>query len=148
MGFNKRYIDKDKILNAIKLNNISKLTDNVDAVIMDSWASRFYENYEFNNTYKIDRDKLNDDVRFFSDHSKTYSHENFNKLKKLSNILENLIMDESWVDILLTLNMLGTEGVDEKNIGRYPLLRKLCIGKIINHYTIESRNKIIDNILK
>ena len=117
MSFNKRYITKDSILSCIKNGeSLSRLTK-ADALIMDNWSSRFFDNYSFD--YQKMRDELNNDVMFQSSYNATYEHKNFNSLKKLSNILENLIKDPSWTEILLTTNILGGESiVTGKQIGR------------------------------
>jgi len=112
---------------------------------MDNWSSRFFDNYSFD--YQKMRDELNNDVMFQSSYNATYEHKNFNSLKKLSNILENLIKDPSWTEILLTTNILGSEGITEEMSGKFPLLKDYCINKIIKHYTLESREKSINNIL-
>ena len=152
MGFNKKYINKDKIMEAIKLNSLSKLTDDSDALIMDSWASKFFDNYDFNSSYKNYRDKLDDDTKYSSVHHVIYNHENFGKLKKLSNILENLIREESWIDVLLAFDLMVDLGiiyeVTDDMKGKYRKLRELCINKIVNHYTTESSDKIIETILE
>jgi len=145
MSFNKRYITKDSILSCIKNGeSLSRLTK-ADALIMDNWSTRFFDNYSFD--YQKMRDELNTDVMFQSNYNATYEHKNFNSLKRLSNILENLIKDPSWTEILLTTNILGSEGITEEMHGKFPLLKDYCINKIIKHYTLESREKSINNIL-
>lgn len=149
MGFNKRYLDKETIMDTIKSNgSIIKLT-NVDALITDYWSGKFLDNYNFKNYQKL-RDKLNDDVKFSSSHQTTYEHDNFSKInniKNLSNILENLIKDPSWTEVIITFQLLGSEDVPVSAKGRFNDLKDICIDKIINYYTTESRDKIINNIL-
>lgn len=150
MGFNKRYITKEKIINAIKENSVDKLFK-ADQLIMDSWSERFHDNYDFGENYKNNRKKLNDNTRFSSFHDAIYNHENFPKLKKLSNILENLIREESWIDVLLAFDIMVDLGIiyeiTEDMRGKYSQLRELCINKITNYYTTESRDKAIENAL-
>ena len=150
MGFNKRYLDKDKIMDTINSNgSISRLV-NADSLICDSWSTRFMDNYDFKKYQKL-RDKLNNDVMFSSNLSNTVEHENFNKInniKNLSNILENLINNPSWVEVIITFQLLGdSDEVDGNSIGRFDKLRSKCINKIVNYYTTESRDKTINNIL-
>lgn len=150
MGFNKRYLDKEKIMETIKSKgSIQKLT-NVDALICDYWSGRFMEHYDFKNYQKL-RDKLCNDTKFSSNHQTTYDHENFPKIlniKNLSNILENLVSNnDSWIEVILTFQLLGNDDVPKSASGLFDQLKKICIDKIINHYTTESRDKIISNIL-
>jgi hypothetical protein len=149
MGFNKRYLDKDKIMDTINSNgSISRLV-NADMLICDSWSTKFMDNYDFKKYQKL-RDKLNNDVQFSSKLNNTYEHENFdeiNKISNLSNVLENLINNPSWLEVIITLQILGNEEIDEYSRGKFDKLKNICINKIINYYTTESRDKIINNIL-
>ena len=107
MGFNKRYIRKEMILDNIdNISYISKLVK-ADALIMDSWSVKFFDNFDFKyETYNKLREELYDDVQFYSFHKPTLEHKNYNKLKKLSNVLINLKTNPSWSDILLTSDIL------------------------------------------
>ena len=119
MGFHKRYIKKEMILENV--DNIPYVTRLVkaDALIIDSWSDKFYKNFNFKwEKYQELREILNEDVKFWSMHSKTLEHENYPKLKNLSNVLLNLKTDPSWVDILLTtdiLKELDMEFVENQN---------------------------------
>lgn len=148
MGFNKRYLDKEIIMCTIKNNDsISKLI-NVDCLITDSWSERFLNCY--NSKYQGLRDKLAIDTRFSSNNKSIYDHKNFSKInniKNLSNILENLVRDPNWVEVIFTLNLLGDDDIDDKVRGKFDKLKDICVKKIINYYTIESRDKVITNIL-
>jgi len=44
MSFNKRYITKEKIINAVMENKVDRLF-NADSLIMDDFCSKFYHNY-------------------------------------------------------------------------------------------------------
>lgn len=44
MGFNKKWVTKEMVLNT-KEENLSRLF-NADALIMDTWSSKFYELYK------------------------------------------------------------------------------------------------------
>ena len=149
MSFNKRYLDKDRIMDTINSNgSISKLV-NADSLICDYWSSRFIDNYDFKKYQKL-RDKLNIDVQFSSKLNSTYEHENFDKINKisnLSNVLENLISNPSWLEVIITLQLLGNEEIDEDSRGKFDKLKNICINKIVAYYTTESRDKIINNIL-
>ena len=58
----------------------------------------------------------------------------------------------SWIDVLLAFDMMVDlciiHEVTPDMRGRFPLLRELCISRITSHYTTESRDKTIENILK
>jgi hypothetical protein len=145
MGFNKRYITKDKILNAIKEDTVHKLFM-ADALIMDSWSSVFQDNYDFGASYRMDRVKLENDTKYSSFHDSMINHEIFPKVIKLSNSLEGLLSTDSWLDILVVLELLGSEGTDDIR-GNFKALKKHCIDKIMNHFTMLSRNKSIDKVV-
>jgi hypothetical protein len=134
MSFNKRYISKESVMTQLKSgSSLSKLL-NADALIMDNWSSKFFKDYKNDAKYRADRQQLLDDTRFLSFHSATLEHRNFDKLKNLSNILENLYLSPSWVDILLTLDILGGSDVPDSAIGKYEKLRTICIDKIEKHF--------------
>jgi hypothetical protein len=155
MGFNKRYITKDSVLSCIKEGNDLNRLLRADALIIDNWSLRFFENYDTSNKYKEMRDELEREVIFSSNLSDTINHRNFNKLRKLSNILENLIKapssgpinnTHSWTEVLLAASFKLGE-VPEEYRGKFEKHRQFYINAIINLYTTESRDKIIDNIL-
>lgn len=134
MGFNKRYISKETVISRLSNGeNLSTLLK-ADALIMDDWSSKFFKEYKNDPMYVTNRQRLIDDNLFSSSHDTTYKHENFTKLKNLSNILENLYLDPNWVDILLTFEILGGEGVPRSAAGRYEKLRTICIDKIEKHF--------------
>jgi hypothetical protein len=134
MSFNKRYISKESVMTQLKSgSSLSKLL-NADALIMDNWSSKFFKDYKNDVKYRSDRQQLLDDTRFLSFHSATLEHRNFDKLKNLSNVLENLYLNPSWVDILLTLDILGGSDVPDSASGKYEKLRTICIDKIEKHF--------------
>lgn len=144
MGFNKRYITKDLILLYIEedknLNGLLK----ADSLIMDNWSYSFFNNYDSSSDYKKIRDELNSEVVFSSNLTDITNHYNFNKLRKLSNILENLIKHSSWTDVLLA----DTFNFEKPNyLGNFEMTRQFYIDAIINLYTNQSRDKIISEIL-
>lgn len=134
MSFNKRYITKSTVI--FELSNgrsLSRLL-NADALIMDDWSSKFFKYYDNDIVYLSDRRKLIDDTKFSSNLSDTKLHENFTKLKNLSNVLENIYLDPNWVDVLITFEILGSEDIPKSSIGKYEKLRTICIDKIEKHF--------------
>jgi hypothetical protein len=122
------------ILNNIK--NISYISNlvNADALIIDSWSKKFFDNFNFKwKTYQKSRSKIIQDVMFSSDHRSIIEHINYVKLKNLSNILINLKTDPSWVDILLTYDITGTIA-NEEYAGNFDKLVIDCINKINSIY--------------
>jgi hypothetical protein len=117
-----------------------------DALIMDSWSSVFQDNYDFGASYRMDRVKLENDTKYSSFHDSMINHEIFPKVIKLSNSLEGLLSTDSWLDILVVLELLGSEGTDDIR-GNFKALKKHCIDKIMNHFTMLSRNKSIDKVV-
>lgn len=135
MGFNKRYISKESVMLELSNGSSPSRLLKADALIMDDWSSKFFKEYKNNDSYRLDRQRLIEDTRFSSNHDTTYKHQNFGKLKNLSNILENLYLESNWVDILLTFEILGGEGVPKSDVGRYEKLRTICIDKIEKHFS-------------
>jgi hypothetical protein len=107
MGFNKRFVKKEMILgNVDNIPYVCRLV-NADALIIDAWSDKFFKNFDFKwEKYQELREKLNTDVQFWSMHDKTLEHENYPKLKSLSNVLLNLKTNPSWTDILLVSDIL------------------------------------------
>lgn len=147
MGFNKRYITKDMILSCIKEGGDVNRLLRADALIMDNWSSRFFENYDTSTKYREMRTELESQVRFSSNLNDTLNHKYFTKLRKLSNILENLIKDPSWTEVLLASSFNLVKEIPEECRGKFDKHKQFYIDAIINLYTTESRDKIIDNIL-
>ena len=119
MGFNKRYIRKEMILeNVSNINFICKLV-NADALIIDTWSSNFYDNFNFKCVkYNKIREVIKKDIIFNSHHNNVLNHENYKELFNLSNVLLNLKTDPSWVDVLLTgdiLNEIDTDFMKKKD---------------------------------
>ncbi len=149
MGFGKRYISRDTIINTlVNGGSLSKLRKADALIVMDPWSYNFFEDYNNDQKYITDRDLLLDDTKYSSFHESIHTHKNFQNLKNLPNILENLYISPSWVDILLTFEILGSDGVDESSRGKFENLKNICIDKIKNYYMVESRNKSISEIIK
>ena len=131
MGFNKKYITKESIINTlITGNSISNLVKNTDALILDNWSSNFFNLYKNDPSYNLNRKKLRDDTQFSSSFNSRKEHENYEKLKIIPNILVNLYIDPCWVDILLTIDILGGSDIPKSSIGKFEKLRTFCINKI------------------
>lgn len=149
MGFGKRYVSKDKVINTlVEGGSLSKLIKADALIIMDNWTYKFFEDYNNDQQYIIDRDLLIDDTIYSSFHESTYTHKNFQNLKNLPNILENLYLSDQWVDVLLTFEILGSEDINDSARGKFTILKDICINKIKNYYTIESRDKSISEIIE
>jgi hypothetical protein len=141
MGFHKRFINKDMILrNVDDISYISSLVS-ADALIMDNWSRNFFNNFNLKwKEYNSLRDKLNEDVQFYSFHEPTLEHDNYSKLKNLSNVLVNLKIDPSWTDILLTHDILKemdvkfTEKTPDNIIGKFDKLVPYHIELIERYY--------------
>jgi hypothetical protein len=128
MGMNKRHIYKDSIL---KMINDSKVVyPKSDILIMDTWSSNFFDNYTFDN-YNETRKQLIKETIFSSNLDDILKHPNFSKLKNLSNIYENLILEDSWVDILLTFDIIGNKCLSSDD-GKFNFieLKKIALAKI------------------
>lgn len=147
MSFNKRYISKESVMTQLKSGgSLSKLL-NADALIMDTWSTKFFKNYINSNTYNSIRKKLIDDTRFSSNHNSTTEHENYLKLKSLPNILENLYLEPNWLEILITFDVLGSEGISDDKKGKFSELKEIAKFKIESYYTSESRSERLKDIL-
>ena len=125
------------ILDNIK--NISYISNlvNADALILDSWSKKFFDNFNFKwKTYQKMRSNLNSDVSLSSDHRSTIEHVDYKKLRSLSNILINLKVSPSWVDVLLAYDITGTTIDNTDDMGKFDKLVSDCIDKINNFYNI------------
>lgn len=103
------------------VNNISYIKGLVkaDALIMDNWSVKFFDNFNFKyETYNKIREGIKEDTIFDSHHNNVFNHENYKELFNLSNVLLNLKTDPAWIDILLTsdiLKELDMEFVEKQN---------------------------------
>jgi len=142
MGFNKRYIRKEMILeNVDNIPYVSRLVK-ADALIMDTWSDKFFKNFDFKwEKYNEIREGVKEDTIYDSHHSNVLNHKNYKELFNLSNVLLNLKTDPAWVDILLTsdiLKELDIEFVEKQNppkeiTGRFQKLVPYFI-KVIEEY--------------
>ena len=134
MGFNKRYVNKSMILD--NMNNISYIKNlvNADALILDSWSKKFFDNFNFKSNYQKIRRELNEDTKLSSNLEDTKNHNNFNKLKSMSNILINLKTNPQWVDVILVQEILDIKDIDVDRRGRFDLLVQDSIERINSIY--------------
>lgn len=143
MGFNKRYIRKGMILN--NPENVSYIAGlvNADALIIDDWSDKFFKNFNFKwKTYNKIREEIIDVTKFDSHPNGITSHRNYKDLFKLSNVLLNLKTNPSWIDILLTYDIL--KEMDVEFIEKIP---KNITGKFdeLVPYHIELIERYYDN---
>jgi len=139
MGFHKRYIHKDNILNILNSDDdVASITRditidrlfNADALIMDKWVNSFYEG--LNPEERKIREYFYEKYLFYSLHE-FLKDEEYPKLKSLSEALISLHRNPSWVDIIFTVEKLKlTIKLDES--GRFDSLIKKCINAIIDHF--------------
>lgn len=136
MGFNKRYVKKDNILNSLNNEYISSF-QKADSLIMDSWCSNFFDNYNWDyKNYEYIRKETIDRYKFSSNLSDIENDTNLSKLESLSNILINLENDSSWIDVILTIRLLDIK-VGELDKGRFDKLVQICKESIKNKFENE-----------
>jgi len=134
MGFNKRFVKKEIIINNI--NNIDYISNlvNADALVIDDWSDKFYKNFDFNyKNYNDLRKNIISDTEIYSDNKRILEHNSFIKLKKLSNVYINLKNNPDWVDIQLA-NSILEESISDEISGKFDLLVNFFIEKIDNKY--------------
>ena len=137
MGFNKRYIRKEMILN--NSDNVSYIAGlvNADALIMDEWSDKFFKNFNFKwKTYNKIREEIMDATRFDSHHNGITGHRNYKHLFNLSNTLLNLKTNPDWIDIQLSYDIL-------KEKIEMPLVPAECVDKFDK--LIEYHIKLIED---
>jgi hypothetical protein len=118
------------------MNNISYIKNlvNADALILDSWSKKFFDNFNFKSNYQKIRRELNEDTKLSSNLEDTKNHNNFNKLKSMSNILINLKTNPQWVDVILVQEILDIKDIDVDRRGRFDLLVQDSIERINSIY--------------
>lgn len=128
MGFNKRNIDKDKLMKNLDFSKINMLARS-DALILDKWCTKFYDNYDFKyQDYQEKREKILQKTMFDSFHSFD-EFDTYGDLKSLSNIFVNLTTNPNWLDIWLTMEIIKID-VPKESHGKFDDLLKLCLGSI------------------
>ena len=143
MGFNKRYLNKERVLS--NLSNIDKLLK-ADSLIMDMWSSYFIE--DLNLKQRELREVLLEDTKF--DSSINYqNHKNFYLLSSISEAIINLSTNPSWVDIHIVWVKTGFK-IEESEKGKFDLLTQKAIESAVTYYdnlVIDGRDKTINQVL-
>lgn len=133
MGFHKRHINKELINSTTNFKFISDLV-NADCLFMDDWSKNFFNNFNFKyKEYQSNRSKLLEDTKFDSTNQLILNHDNFDKLKSLSNVYINLKSNPSWCDILLVKNILDIK-YNEEDSGIFDKLVIYTIYEIDKYY--------------
>jgi hypothetical protein len=135
MGFNKRYVRKEMILD--DPSNVSYIANlvNADGLIIDNWSDKFFKNFNFKwKTYNKMRIKILEENKFSSNLDINKKHIDYNKLLNLSNVLLNLKTNPSWLDIQLTDDILSKE-VPEDISGKFDSLVDFSIKSIEEHFS-------------
>ena len=135
MGFNKRYITKQAILNCTSQDSVLKLL-RADALICDAWATKFLK--EFNHQvddYQTARQILSEKTGIYSGGEfKTYPE--YQMLKSLGNVYFNLKTSREqleWIDISLALDLTNAP-VPQEIAGYVEKLQDYCIKVIEKHF--------------
>lgn len=108
MGFNKRYLTKENILSNLNYSYIFNIYK-TDTLITDEWSDNFLCNFNKDKEYENIRLDILEKYKFDSNLLNIENDSNINKLENLSNILINLETNPTWLDILLTRNILKIE---------------------------------------
>jgi hypothetical protein len=128
MGFHKRFITKDLILSQKDFESIDSLLD-ADALIFDTWSSNFFKRFDEN--YKIYQEKRNNHIeenKFASSFTNTDAFDKYH----ISNILINLKINPSWLDIHLCIESFRPIEIPQSISGKFNLLCNFCIQLIEN----------------
>ena len=127
MGFNKRYITKEKILSNIgDIDNLLKS----DSLLMDGWSRLFID--DLRPEQRKIRQRILDGTLFSSNLSDTTNHEDFKLLDSLSETLVHLLSDANWIDILMTDSKITIERGNW--YGNFDKMKKSSINSIISYY--------------
>lgn len=139
MGFNQKYITKEKIINCLEYKEINSLLREVkitklfesESLILDSWASNFFNslNPEERNIRKYLYAKY-----ILRSNSDFAVDEEYKKLISLSECLISLYSEkEMWLDIFVATDRLDVN-IEKKYTGDYHAMRKQCIDYIIKYF--------------
>ncbi len=128
MGFHKRFITKDLILSQKDFESIDSLL-NADALIFDTWSSNFFKRFDEN--YKIYQEKRNNHIEENKFASSFTNTDGFDKYH-ISNILINLKINPSWLDIHLCIESFRPIEIPQSISGKFNLLCNFCIQLIEN----------------
>jgi hypothetical protein len=128
MGFHKRFITKDLVLSQRDFESIDSLL-NADALIFDTWSSNFFK--RFDNNYKIYQEKRNNYIKENKFSSSFTNTDGFDKYY-ISNVLINLKISPSWLDIHLCIESFRPIEIPQSISGKFDLLCNFCIQLIEN----------------
>lgn len=149
MGFNKRFVDKQTIISALVEGGSSSLVKvlNADALICDEWASIFLEDYSSNTKdFLKARTKLNDDVKFLSNHKATYEHTNWGLIESPACLLVMLYTDESWTEVLKAIEMFKPK-LEQADTGKFGRLKHKAIQALIQHFDSKVRTQNLEKLI-
>ena len=139
MGFNKRFIDKNKILSNI--DNILNLLKSDAIITTDKWSSLFLDDLD-KNQRKL-RIELIEDTKFNSG-IEYQNHKNFYLLNSLSEAFINLHTNPTWIDIHLVF--IKTKfNIEESKKGNFKEVINIAKDAIISYYDdISIKNNYIN----
>lgn len=127
MGFNKRFLSKETILN--NLSNIDSLLK-TDGLVLDMWSHYFVKDLDAKQ--RPLRQELIEDIQF--DSSGDYqNHKNFYLLSSISEAIINLSTNPSWVDIHIVWVKTDFK-IEESEKGKFDLLTKKALNSAISYY--------------
>lgn len=127
MGFHKRYVKKENILNSI--SDLDTLLS-AEILIMDNWSNKF------TNDLDPSERKLREKIKEYQKYSSsgcTDKHPDYPKLKSLSETLIGLMTNPTWLDIHFTKTKLNLQFPLEDS-GQFNIQKDKCIKAIIEHY--------------
>jgi hypothetical protein len=127
MGFHKRYVKKENILNSI--SDLDTLLSS-EILIMDSWSNQFTN--DLDPSERKLREKIKEDQKYSSSGC-TDKHPDYPKLKSLSETLIGLMTNPTWLDIHFTKTKLNLQFPLEDS-GQFEIQKNKCIASIIDYY--------------
>jgi hypothetical protein len=127
MGFHKRYVKKENILNSI--SDLDTLLSS-EILIMDSWSNQFTN--DLDPSERKLREKIKEDQKYSSSGC-TDKHPDYPKLKSLSETLIGLMTNPTWLDIHFTKTKLNLQFPLEDS-GQFEIQKNKCIASIIEYY--------------
>lgn len=130
----KAYIDKCNIIrrdNGEYCHINIEYTFKYDALIMDKWVGRFYDNLKPEE--RLIRKDLDKRYAFHSNLNFVLKDNEYKKLESLSEALVSLINDPSWIDIMFVTKKLNII-YESDELGVFDLQRDKCIDALINYF--------------
>ncbi len=134
MGFNKRFINKEKILSNI--DNILNLLKSDAIITTDKWSSLFLDDLS-KNQRKL-RIELIEDTKYNSG-IEYQNHKNFYLLNSLSEALINLNTNPTWMDIHI-VSIATKFNIEESKRGNFKEIINIAKDSIISYYNDISKN--------